>query len=76
MPVAKNIIEQNLRTHFPEGKIEVIDLVGDNNHYQVKITDGSFAGKTRIQQHKMVNQALKELLKEDLHAMSLITSDK
>ena len=76
MPVAKNIIEDNLQQNFPDGKIEVVDLVGDNNHYQVKITDKSFAGKTRIQQHKMVNHALKELLKEDLHAMSLITSDK
>ena len=76
MPVAKNIIEDNLQQNFPDGKIEVVDLVGDSNHYQVKITDKSFAGKTRIQQHKMVNHALKELLKEDLHAMSLITSDK
>lgn len=74
MPIAKDKLEKLLHENFPEAKIEVIALVDDNNHYSVKITDKIFAGKSRIEQHKMVNSALKEILGDVLHAMQLKTS--
>ncbi len=52
----------------------MISLVDDDNHYSVKIIDKIFTGKTRIEQHKMVNIALKEILGDVLHAMQLKTS--
>ena len=76
MPIAKNKLEKILRESFPQALIEVVDTAGDENHYSVKITDKSFAGKTRIEQHKMVNNALKEILGDVLHAMQLKTSAK
>lgn len=74
MPIAQEKLESLLAEKFPDAKIEVVDLVGDDNHYSVKIIDKIFAGKTRIQQHKMVNSALKEILGDVLHAMQLKTS--
>jgi stress-induced morphogen len=74
MPIAKEKLEQMLHENFPQAKIEVIALVDDNNHYSVKIIDEIFAGKTRVEQHKMVNNALKEILGDVLHAMQLKTS--
>ncbi len=74
MPIAKEKLEKILAEKFPEAQIEVIDLAGDDNHYSVKIVDKIFAGKTRIEQHKMVNQALKHILGDVLHAMQLKTS--
>jgi len=75
MAIAKDELHQIIQKSFPEGVIEIIDLVGDNNHYSVKITDKSFTGKGRIEQHRMVNLALnKELRSEILHAMQLKTS--
>ena len=75
MPIAKDNLYQIIQKSFPEGSIEITDLVGDNNHYSVKIIDKSFAGKTRIEQHRMVNAALnKELRSDILHAMQLKTS--
>ncbi len=75
MPIAKQDLEKILQENFPEAQIEVIALVDDNNHYSVKITDKIFAGKTRVEQHKIVNAALKDLLLGDiLHAMQLKTS--
>lgn len=74
MPIAKENLEQLLRENFPNAKIEVTALVDDNNHYSVKIVDEIFAGKTRVEQHKMVNNALKEILGDVLHAMQLKTS--
>jgi len=74
MPIAKSDLEKLLRDNFPEAQIEVVALVDDNNHYSVKITDKIFAGKSRVQQHKMVNNALKDILGDVLHAMQLKTS--
>jgi len=74
MAIPKIELEKMLAENFPQAKIEVIALVDDDNHYSVKITDKTFAGKTRIEQHKMVNIALKEILGDVLHAMQLKTS--
>lgn len=74
MPIAQSKLEELLREKFPQAQIEVTDLAGDDNHYSVKIIDKIFAGKTRIEQHKMVNNALKDILGDTLHAMQLKTS--
>jgi stress-induced morphogen len=74
MPIAKTKLEELLHNAFPDAQTEVIALVDDDDHYSVKIIDKNFAGKTRIEQHKMVNAALKEVLGDALHAMQLKTS--
>lgn len=74
MPIAKDKLENLLAEKFPDAKIEVIDLAGDDDHYSVKIVDKIFTGKSRVEQHKMVNIALKEILGGVLHAMQLKTS--
>lgn len=76
MPIPKKDLEKLLAENFPEAQIEVIALVNDDNHYSVKIIDKIFTGKTRVEQHKMVNVALKEILGDVLHAMQLKTSGK
>jgi stress-induced morphogen len=74
MPISQQNLHSLISKSFPEAKIEIIDLMGDDNHYSVKIIDKSFAGKSRVEQHKMVNQALKGYLGDILHAMQLTTS--
>ncbi len=74
MPIAKKDLEKILQESFPKAQIEVVALVDDNNHYSVKIIDEIFTGKSRVQQHKMVNNALKDILGDVLHAMQLKTS--
>ena len=74
MPISQNNLEKILQENFPTAQIEVTALVADDNHYSVKIIDKIFTGKTRVEQHKMVNNALKEILGDVLHAMQLKTS--
>ena len=76
MPISQNNLYSLIHKSFPDAKIEIIDLVGDNNHYSVKITDKIFAGKSKIEQHKMVNKALKGYLGNILHAMQLKTASE
>jgi stress-induced morphogen len=76
MPIAQEKLKSLIEESFPDAKIEIIDLAGDDDHYSVKIVDDSFDGKSRIEQHKMVNKALSGYLGDALHAMQLKTSSK
>lgn len=74
MPIEKIELESILRKTFPDSKIEITALVDDNDHYLVNIIDKSFDGKSKIEQHKMVNKALGNIVGNQLHAMQLKTS--
>ncbi len=74
MAISQSDLRTLISKSFPNAQIEIIDLAGDDNHYSVKIIDQSFAGKSRVAQHKMVNEALKGYLGDILHAMQLKTS--
>jgi stress-induced morphogen len=73
MAISQEKLENILRSKFPNAKIKIVDLVGDQDHYSVEIEDSIFLNKNLIQQHKIVNEALREELKGELHAMQLKT---
>ena len=74
MPIKQTDLQEILTQNFPEAKIEIIDLAGDDNHYSVIIADKVFNGKNRIEQHRLVNKALNTYLDSGvLHAMQLKT---
>lgn len=66
-------IEKLILTAFPTAKVTITDLAGDGDHWAAEIVTPEFAGKSRVQQHQMVNAALKEALAGPLHALSLTT---
>ena len=69
-------IEVLIKKRIPDAEIVIKDLVGDNNHFSAEIASKSFKGKTRLEQHKMVYNALSEELKDDLHALSIKTMEE
>ena len=73
MPIEQKKLESLIADKFPESKILVEDLAGDNNHYSVTIESSKFNGLSRIQQHQLVYQSLDGLMDEELHAMQLKT---
>ena len=73
MPIEQKKLESLIAEKFPESKISVEDLAGDNNHYSVTIESSKFNGLTRIQQHQLVYQSLDGLMDAELHAMQLKT---
>lgn len=72
MPAAD--IERLIREAIPDAKVTIDDLRGDGDHYAAHVVSASFKGKTRVQQHQMVYQALKGRMGNELHAMALQTS--
>ncbi len=67
-------IEQLIREGIPGADVRIEDLRGDGEHYAAYITSTSFAGKTRVQQHQMVFQALQGKMGTELHALAIQTS--
>jgi stress-induced morphogen len=67
-------IERLIREGIPGAEVVVEDLRGDGDHYAAYVTAVAFAGKTRLQQHQMVYQALGGKMGGQLHALALQTA--
>jgi stress-induced morphogen len=72
MPAAE--IEALIRAALPDAEVEIRDLAGDGDHYQAIVTSQAFAGKSRVQQHKLVYEALGHRMGGELHALQLTTA--
>lgn len=67
-------IERLIRAAIPDATVTIRDLAGDGDHYAAEVVAESFRGKTRVQQHKMVYDALQGKMGGVLHALALQTS--
>jgi stress-induced morphogen len=74
MPMDANEIERLIKAKFPDAVIEIQDLAGDGDHYAARIESRAFKGKSRVQQHQMVYDALGGRMGGVLHALALTTA--
>jgi stress-induced morphogen len=66
-------IERMILDGIPDAQVKISDLRGDGEHYSALITAESFRGKSRVQQHQMVYQALQGKMGTELHALAIQT---
>jgi stress-induced morphogen len=66
-------IERRIKAALPDAKVEIRDLAGDGDHYAATVVSEAFRGKTRVQQHQMVNAAFGKDLGTVLHSLALQT---
>ena len=82
-PVASEI-RQRLEQALSPTRLEVIDDSAQHrghaghdargeSHFTVRIESAAFAGKSRVERQRLVNQALAALLAERVHALSITT---
>ncbi len=74
MAMAATDIEAMIRAALPDAEVKITDLAGDGNHYAARVTSPSFAGKSRVVQHKLVYDALGGRMGGELHALQLTTA--
>ena len=74
MPMSPTEIETLIKQGIPDAEVNIEDLRGDGDHYAAYVVSPSFKGKTRVQQHQMVYQALQGRMGGELHALALQTS--
>ncbi|KAB2883416.1 MAG: BolA family transcriptional regulator [Pseudorhodoplanes sp.] len=73
MPMDAGEIERLIRSHIPDAEVTIRDLAGDGDHYAATVIAESFRGKSRVQQHQMVYDALRGQMGGILHALALQT---
>ena len=78
----KKTIEDKLTHAFAPALLEVIDeshqhhghggwREGGNTHFRVRVTAAAFAGKSRVEIHRLINQTLEAELKGGVHALAI-----
>lgn len=67
-------IERMIKEALPDAEVTIEDLRGDGDHYAARVVSRAFAGKSRVQQHQMVYQALQGRMGGELHALALQTA--
>ncbi len=74
MPMKPGDTEDMNKAGIPGAKVTIRDLACDGDHYAAEVVADAFKGKTRVQQHQMVYDALKGNMGGVLHALALQTS--
>jgi stress-induced morphogen len=67
-------IERLIKAKFPDAAIDLVDTAGDKDHWQAHVVTAAFKGKSRVQQHQMVYEALGGRMGGVLHALALTTA--
>src|SRR5262249_14268861 len=73
MAMAASEIERLIKLRIPDAEVTIRDLAGDGDHYAATVLAESFRGKSRVQQHQIVYEALKTEMGGKLHALALQT---
>ncbi len=66
VPTALDVID--------EGHLHIGHAGEGSGHFRVRIASAAFAGKTRVQQHRMVYAALGDLMGNGIHALAIEAS--
>jgi len=67
-------IKETLSRSLPVSLVETQDLTGGGDHWQLIVVSPAFEGKGLLEQHRMVNDALKaEIGDQRIHALALKT---
>jgi len=74
MPMDPGEIERLIKDSLPDAMVDIQDLAGDGDHYSAHVMSSAFKGKTRVQQHQLVYQALQGRMGGELHALALQTT--
>ena len=71
--IAIDDIRSMILTALPGAQVDITDLTGTSDHFEAIVVSSQFAGKSRIDQHKMVYAALGSHMGNAIHAFALKT---
>lgn len=72
--VSPEQVESMIKAGIPDADVQVQDLTGGGDHYQVIVVSPAFEGKGKVQQHQLVYKSVQQAMStEAIHALSLKT---
>ena len=66
-------IKKMIENKLPGARVLVSDMTGTGDHFDIEVTSKDFAGKTLLEQHRMVFAALESEMDRRIHAVKLKT---
>jgi stress-induced morphogen len=72
MPTAEEL-KRRIEAAIPGSDAEVVDLTGGGDHFQATVIASTFAGMSRLQQHRLVYDVFGEEVGGPIHALSIKT---
>ena len=61
---------------FPDAQVEVEDMTGTGDHFQIFVVSAAFRGKMLIDQHRLVQRSIQSALDDGrIHAVQIKTRD-
>jgi len=68
------VTPESIHTSITQGMNALhLSVTGDGQHFEAVVVSEEFAGKSRVQRHQRVYQALGERMREEIHALSMKT---
>lgn len=72
MPTAEEL-KRRIEGALPGARAEVLDTTGGGDHFQATVVTPAFAGRSRIEQHRLVYEIFADEIGSAIHALSLKT---
>jgi len=72
VPTAEQI-KQRIEASIPEAQADVEDYTGGGDHFRATVVSPAFAGRNRIEQHKLVYAVFGDEIGGAIHALALKT---
>jgi stress-induced morphogen len=72
-PITADEIQALIVKAIPDARVQVRDTTGGGDHYEAVVVSAAFAGKTRVNRHRLVYGALQDAMVERIHALALTT---
>ena len=66
-------VKKMLAAAFPGATIDVRDMTGTGDHFEIFVSSKSFAGKSLVEQHQLVHKALESEMDRGIHAVQIKT---
>ncbi|MCU0523732.1 MAG: BolA/IbaG family iron-sulfur metabolism protein [Elainella sp. Prado103] len=72
--VSPDQVASMIKTGLPDAEVQVQDLTGGGDHYQVVVVSSQFEGKGLVQRHQLVYRSLQTAMSsEAIHALTMKT---
>jgi stress-induced morphogen len=67
-------IRRKIETALPGSRVQVRDTTGGGDHFEAVVIAAEFAGKSMVEQHRLVYSILGDAMAGPIHALALRTS--
>ncbi len=69
-----NEIADLVKKAIPDAQVQVEDMTGTGDHFQISVVSSAFKGKTLIDQHRLVQESLQMAFEDGrIHAVQIKT---